>query len=134
MKKIKQISALLIAVSLVALLAAPLNAGNEEKTPVNRTPLRDGTYLTEGWGHNPRRPIKVQTTILDNAIVDIRIIDHMEFVKAAAADLIPRIIETQAIAADSVTGATISSNGIREAVAAAIDKAGGNSAEWRQAP
>ena len=123
----KRVAALLIAASFAVLLFA----GNEEKTPVHRTPLRDGAYLTEGWGNNPRRPIKVQTTFLDNAIVDISIIDHMEFVKAAAADLIPRIIETQSIVADSITGATVSSNGIREAVAAAIDKAGGNSAEWK---
>ena len=127
MKKLKLIVLLLMA----APLAASLSAGDTEKNPVHRTPLRDGVYLTEGWGHNPRHPIKVQTTFLDNAIIDIRIIDHMEFVKVAAADLIPRIIEAQSIVADSITGATVSSNGIREAVAAAIDKAGGNPAEWK---
>ena len=44
--------------------------------------------------------------------------------------LIPRIIETQSLAVDSISGATVSSGGIKGCVAAAINAAGGDSAQW----
>ncbi len=44
--------------------------------------------------------------------------------------LYPRIIESQSLAVDSITGATVSSNAAKQIIAKVIDENGGNSADW----
>jgi hypothetical protein len=78
----------------------------------------------------------VETTLINNYIIKVQIIDNAEtvFMRTAVEDyLVPRIIQNNSILddADVVSGATFTSLGVKNAVATAIDKAGGNSGEWK---
>ena len=103
----------------------------------SRTPVRDGTYHTTGFGNNTIEPIKVTTTFASNTIVRISIGENGETVPildTVRSLLIPRIIQAQSIGVDSISGATNSSNGVKSAVAEAIKQANGNPDEWKIAP
>lgn len=85
---------------------------------------KDGVY--EGEGNGYRQGIKVNVTIKDNKIMDISIIDNNETPRFfdRAASIVPKnIIQNQSTNVDGVTGATRSSDGIKEAVNDALSKA-----------
>jgi hypothetical protein len=82
-------------------------------------------------------PITVMTTFANNTIVDISVGVNGEtapILDSVKTLMVPRIIQAQSIGVDSIAGATLSSGGVKTAVAAAIDEAGGNSEEWHTAP
>ncbi|MBP1744871.1 MAG: FMN-binding protein [Firmicutes bacterium] len=84
----------------------------------------DGTYEGTATGKNPG--IKVTVTISNDKITDITIIssnDNEEYFDEAAAVIPSCIIEAQSTDVDTVSGATLSSNGIIKAVEDAISKA-----------
>ena len=124
-----------LAIITLVLIAALVFAGfnKDGASSAKRTPVRDGTYRTEGVGNNTTTPISVETTFAGNAIVSIAVGANAEtgaILDTVKAIMIPRIIREQSLDVDAVTGATMSSTGVKNAVAAAIDKAGGKSAEW----
>lgn len=123
----------------MVLMAALVLAGCDTGGGGGRAPVRDGTYITYGFGYNPITPLRVSTTFARNSIVRIGVIAHGEtepLLQAAEQRFIPRIIQHQSILtpADVVAGSTASSMGIRSAVAAAITEAGGNPLQWEVAP
>ncbi len=86
----------------------------------------DGTYTGSAKGFGGT--IKVQVTIKDGKITAIQVLSHSGetasyFSKAKA--IISRILKAQSSNVDTVSGATYSSTGIREAVKAALKKAAG---------
>ncbi|MCD8335141.1 MAG: FMN-binding protein [Clostridiales bacterium] len=86
----------------------------------------DGTYTGSARGFGGI--IKVQVTIKDGKITSIQVLSHSGetasyFNKAKA--IISRILKAQSPNVDTVSGATYSSTGIREAVKAALKKAAG---------
>ncbi|MCD8353621.1 MAG: FMN-binding protein [Clostridiales bacterium] len=88
----------------------------------------DGTYTGSARGFGGT--IKVQVTIKDGKITAIQVLSHSGetasyFSKAKA--IISRILKAQSPNVDTVSGATYSSTGIREAVKAALKKAAGQS-------
>ncbi|MCC8076584.1 MAG: FMN-binding protein, partial [Clostridiales bacterium] len=88
----------------------------------------DGTYTGSARGFGGI--IKVQVTIKDGKLTAIQVLSHAGetasyFSKAKA--IISRIIKAQSPNVDTVSGATYSSTGIREAVKAALKKAAGQS-------
>ena len=112
--------------------SSPDSTGDDAVSP-DRTPVRDGTYYAEGFGNNITTPISVATTIIDNAIVGISVGANGEtspILDTVKNLMIPRVIQTQSLGVDAVTGATMSSMGIKTAVASAIAQAGGVPAEW----
>lgn len=89
--------------------------------------LVDGTYLTKVISMHG--PINVKTVIADGAIASVVVMNNNEsyVIGEAAVKAMPgRIVETQCIDVDGVTGATITSRAIKSAVEAAIVDAGGN--------
>lgn len=84
-----------------------------------------GTYT--GTTPNGRNgAISVEVTLSDNAIEGIRVTEHGEtpFVSDTALDKIPeRIVETQSLKVDTVTGATITSYAVIAAVRDALTQA-----------
>lgn len=91
-----------------------------------------GIYTGTGRGNNGE--IVVDVTFSDEAITNVQITSHGETagVADAAIESIPKDIVTyQSLAVDTVTGATNSSNGILEAVAAAVEQAGGDVEELK---
>lgn len=84
----------------------------------------DGTYTGEAQGFGG--PIELEVSIQDGQIADITILsaeneDGAYF--SMAQDIIPVILEQQSADVDTISGATFSSTGIRDAVALAIEKA-----------
>ena len=107
--------------------------GLTEHVPFDRAPAQpegseaakgsftDGTYTGEGQGNNG--PIKVEVIVKDGSITEINVLEQAETANiyaGAAEQFIPELIRTQNLDLDAVSGATNSSNGIREAVKDAL--------------
>ena len=100
-----------------------------------KTPVSDGVQEITVAGHSVVAPMKVAVTFKDNAITEIKVLEHDETqqIFATVEELfIPRLLETQSLATDAVTGATVSSNAIKTAVEQAINASGGDSSEWAE--
>lgn len=81
----------------------------------------DGTYTGEGEGMNGT--IKVEVTVKDGSITDIKVLEQSEtpnIYAGAEEQFIPNLIKTQNLDIDAVTGATRSSEGLRAAVKSAL--------------
>ena len=95
-------------------------AGSE----VSTDNLKDGEY--EGTATGYGGPLTVRITIKDGKLTDIKVISQTEtpeyFNRAKA--VIDNILSSGSVDVDSVSGATISSNAIKKAVADALRKAG----------
>ena len=90
--------------------------------PIPKDSLRDGTY--EGMAK--KGPVKVlaMVTIDDQRIADIELVEHRNWRGGAAETIIPdRIIDEQSTRVDVVSGATLSSAVIMNAVEDAVRKA-----------
>lgn len=84
----------------------------------------DGVYTGEGGGFGG--VISVEVEISDGKIADIRILSAQDEDKAyfaMALDVVDAVLAAQTAQVDTVSGATFSSAGIREAVAQALAKA-----------
>ena len=106
-----------------------------------KTPVEDGTAVYEAPGNSVLTLVSVEVALEDNKITAISIVDSTEVDTHTAIgtshiqqtvidNLIPRILEEQSLAVDSISGATNTSNAVKLAVAQAIDAAGGDSSEW----
>ena len=111
--------------SMIAIVALAMTmfgcSSTSSKAPV---PV-DGTY--EGKAYGMQGPIEVQITVAQARISAVKVISSKETpnVTKVAFERIPnRIVETQSLKIDAVTGATFASNGIKNAVADAAKKAG----------
>ena len=86
--------------------------------------LKDGEY--EGTATGYGGPLTVRITVKGGKLTDIKIVSHTEtpeyFNRAKA--VIGKILSSGNVNVDSVSGATISSNAIKKAVADALSKAG----------
>lgn len=91
---------------------------------VSTDSLKDGEY--EGTATGYGGPLTVRITIRGGKLTDIKVVSHTEtpeyFSRASA--VIGKILNSGNVNVDSVSGATISSNAIKEAVADALRKAG----------
>lgn len=96
--------------------------------------MTDGTYTGEGKGRNGT--ITVEVTVKAGKLDAVKVVNHTETVgisDAAVADFPKAIVAAQSTAVDAVAGATMTSEGIRAAVAQAIQKAGGDPAQFATA-
>jgi len=113
-----------------ALAKAQGNTADSEKKPV-----ADGTFKGTAPGFGLTGQMTCEVTFKDGAITDIKVVEETdsqtgEWFANAEELLIPRLITEQSLGVDAITGATASSNGIKNCVARAIDAAGGNSFQW----
>ena len=130
MAKSRRLFAGMIAL-LFALSSALICCGSQPEVQDSRsatsTMFKAGTYTGEGQGNNG--PITVEVVFSENAIKSVRILSHTETpgLSDPAIERIPaRIVESQSLKVDVVSGATNCSNGILEAVADCVRQAGGN--------
>lgn len=98
--------------------------------------MKSGIYNVKVKGHGTSfMPMKV--TLSEDKIEKITI-DSSGETKGVADEVFKRlpqqIINGQTLNVDTVSGATISSHGVIDGVAEAIDTAGGKSSEWKQRP
>lgn len=103
-----------------------------------KTALNDGTYSVKSTGYSWTGMISADVTIKDNKISTITITEEHESetgeIAQTAFDLmIDRLIENQSLATDTISGATATSNAIRDLVSQAIVLAGGDPAQWQNA-
>jgi len=118
---------------VIRALTAALNeaAGTEAE----KAPVADGTFSGTAPSFGLLGPMTCEVTFEGGEITDIQVVSETdsatgEWFANAEELLIPRILESQSLAVDSITGATGSSVGIKNCVAAAIDAAGGNGNDW----
>lgn len=86
-----------------------------------------GTYTGTAAGKNG--DVKVEVTFSANAIDSVKVVEHSETagISDGAIENIPAaIVENQSLAVDTVSGATITSEAILNAVADAVAQAGGD--------
>ncbi len=108
--------------TLVVLMGALSAAG-----AVSAAGVKNGTFNASADGRNG--PIDVAVTFKAGKIAAVKILKHAEtagIADAALKTFPARIVEGNSTAVDSISGATLTSNGIRRAVSNAIKKAGGD--------
>lgn len=107
------------------LAGARLAKGNEQSgDEEDSQSYQDGVYVGEAEGFGG--PISLEVAVEEGKITAIEILsaekeDGAYF--AMAQDIIPDIIEKQSADVDTISGATFSSTGIRNAVRQALEKA-----------
>lgn len=112
-----------------AVMEAVNNALNEAKvgnisTDINnseQSEYKDGTYTGVGHGKNP--DLKVSVTVKEGKIGNIEILSSKETKGKEAFNVVTKeIIATQSTKVDAVSGATLSSKGVMEAVNNALNE------------
>lgn len=102
--------------------SAPSSQIVSEEPEVSEAGIPDGVYTGRGQGRNGE--ITVNVTIQSREIMDIQVVSHVETPKyfSRAEGVIDVILSAQSTEVDAVTGATISSDGIKAAVANALEQ------------
>lgn len=118
-------SALVMAISACGKKEATDAAASVETTAESAGKYTPGEYVIETRG---MQPMTVKVTFDENSIVDI-VLEHSETpgIGEPIAESLPKqIIELQGLGIDAVAGATLTSNAILDAVAQAVEQAGGD--------
>lgn len=115
----KQLSLILILMLVLSMALSGCTSDKEEKAAL----FVAGTYEGEGQGHAGK--IKVAVTVTEQKIEKIELIEfsESEFAVDPANKLIENIIKANSGEVDGVSGATVTSNGILEAVRNALASA-----------
>ena len=111
-----QFKTLALAMAVSALMALPASAA-----------MTDGTYTGVGQGKNGEVTVELQ--VASGKLAQVRVVKHVEtpgISDAALTNFPQSIVDAQSLNVDVVSGATLTSEGIRLAVADAIRKAGGD--------
>ena len=114
-----------ISLSLTLLIVVSLVGCTGDDTS-NITPMQAGDYMMEVEG---KEPMEVKVVLSEDSIEEIDMISQNETVGVAdgALEQIPaNIIEKQRVDVETVSGATYTSNAIKEAVTLSIEEAGGD--------
>lgn len=124
-------------VTSTAVLAAATTALNEAKgIAPEKAALTDGTYTASAIGYSWTGMMTGEVTVENGAIKSIVITEEHDSetgeIANTAITLLPgRIIENQSLATDAISGATVTSNAIKDIVGQAIELAGGKVTEWQ---
>ena len=90
-------------------------------------PLADGSYTGEGFGFNLTVRVPVTVEVKDGAIASVEVGENGEtngFIDTVVNTFIPRVIDSQSLAVDALTGATATSNGVRQGIVNALTEGG----------
>ena len=93
------------------------------QAPAEAAPLTDGSYTAEGFGFNLTVRIPVTVEVKDGKIASVEVGENGEtngFIDTVIDKFIPRIVDSQSLAVDAITGATASSNGVRQGIVNAL--------------
>ncbi|WP_240402338.1 flavocytochrome c [Lactobacillus jensenii] len=96
--------------------------------------MKKGTYKVKAKGHGSSF-MPMEVTLSEEKIEAIKV-DAKGETKGVADEVFHRlpnqIVKNQTLNVDAISGATISSHGVIDGVAEAIDEAGGDSEEWKK--
>ena len=103
---------------------AASDASAADTDDTTASPYLDGTYEGEAEGFGGM--ISVQVTVENGQMTDLSILSadgEDSAYLSNAKDIIPKILEAQSADVDTISGATFSSTGIKNATAEALEKA-----------
>lgn len=103
---------------------AASDASAADTDDTTASPYLDGTYEGEAEGFGGM--ITVQVTVKNGQMADLSILSadgEDSAYLSNAKDIIPKILEAQSADVDTISGATFSSTGIKNATAEALEKA-----------
>jgi flavocytochrome c len=130
----KKMSRILGGILLAAvLLLGCTNAPAKRATGTGQQQLVDGVYTGSATGHNG--PVKISVTVRDGTIAAMNLdqsaetlaigTEAFEIIKAA-------VLETQSLAVDSITGATVSRAAFLQAAGEALSQAGADTSAMQR--
>jgi uncharacterized protein with FMN-binding domain len=116
-------------------------ASGKEVTQGEKAVVADGTYTAKAPSFGVMGEMELAVTFKDNQITKIETInagsatqadedEYSAIYETVEKNLYPRIIESQSLATDAISGATVSSNAAKTIIAKVIDENGGKSSEW----
>lgn len=121
----KTILRVLVMLMLISVSACTQNTNKDTET----TALINGTYTATKEGFQ-REHVTVSVSVEDNKITAVNIDEITDFpvtvIEAPVKEIPAAILKHQTYNVDSVTGATITSNAIKQAVKDCLDQAGGS--------
>ena len=85
--------------------------------------LPDGVYAGEGSGFNLTVKVPVEVEIKEGKIAAVTVGENgetMGMIAAAQNLYIPRVIETQSLSVDAITGATVTSKTVQKCISSAV--------------
>ncbi|MCR5450123.1 MAG: FAD-binding protein [Solobacterium sp.] len=120
-----------------------LNAAMGIEESEETAAVADGTYNGKAPGFGVMKEMELAVTFKDGAITKIETVcagsatqadedEYSAIYETVEKNLYPRIIESQSLAVDSISGATVSSNAAKSIIANIIDENGGNSSQWQK--
>ena len=118
---------------------APVETAAPDTTPepeLEGKTVTDGSYTVKTPGNNTIDKVEVEVSFAGGELTDVKVLSHGETVPILDTVMnlmVPRILESQSLAVDTITGATVSSNAIKSAIMLAINEAGGDLGEWNDA-
>ncbi|SCI71988.1 Fumarate reductase flavoprotein subunit precursor [uncultured Clostridium sp.] len=124
-KSAKRIIALIMAVGIIS-TSVGCSRGNDNGISTDNKGYTAGTYLGKATGNGGE--IKVEVIVSDGKVSDIKILEHSETkgLGDSAMEAIGEVIKnTNSTNVETVSGATVSSNAMMEAVKDALRQAGG---------
>ncbi|WP_299033047.1 FMN-binding protein [uncultured Anaerococcus sp.] len=110
---------------------SPKEETKTEEKAVEKARSNSGTF--EGVGKGLNGDVKIELTYEDGEIKDVKVVEHKESEGIAdpALEQIPaKIVEEQNINVDTVSGATVTSTAIIDAVKQALEAAGANADDF----
>ncbi len=127
----------------LALAAAKGEAAASAPAPAAAPAIPDGTYNGKAPSFGVMKEMELAVTFKEGKIAGIETVcagsatqanedEYSPIYATVEEKLFPRIIESQSLAVDAITGATVSSNAAKKIIAGIIDANGGNSADWYQ--
>lgn len=124
-KSVKRIIALIMAVGIIS-TSVGCSRGNDNGISTDNKGYTAGTYVGKATGNGGE--IKVEVIVSDGKVSDIKILEHSETkgLGDSAMEAIGEVIKnTNSTNVETVSGATVSSNAMMEAVKDALRQAGG---------
>lgn len=119
----------IIALSMTILISLSL-VGCAGGDTAETTQMQAGDYMMDVEG---KEAMEIKVVLSEDSIEEIDIISQNETVGVADDALVQmpeNIIENQKVDVDTISGATYTSNAIRESVALAIEEAGGELSDF----
>ena len=111
---------LLIIAGFLVFLSTGLNLKNAAIKNVDISSIPDGTYTGEISGN--RFGNKLEATVSGGRIVDIRIVNDMAIaVPDVSSKIFAKVLESQSLQIDSVSGATVTSKAYLKSLENALD-------------
>ena len=132
-KLITVLMVVVMAVSMLAGCSAATQATTTAATTTTAPKFKAGTYEGEGEGIHGK--IRVAVTVDAEKILAIEVLEHHE--SAGISDLpvvqLPEdVLAAQSLGVDTIAGASYTSNGVLDAIAMALQAAGGNLEDLRK--